>query len=264
MSEYHLGELARIFGVSCNTISRWMESGKMQHHVNERKQRYCTEEDLMQFMNPAGKLDYDAKDEYTRNEMTKILNCSEKTIRRLDEKGILHPKKKSNGRCYYTMQDIRDYESFLTKKPVENVPQIYTRKNIAKILSCSERTIIRLEQAGILNPEITPTGRHHYSMQDINDYISYLERNEKYSHKLSQIKEHVNNYFSDKNAQPDSNKNKHDIKKDIYTIRELTSKYRISDKTVYEWAKQGILIREKNGYRLNGDVEYDKTDKKNL
>ena len=248
-----------MFGVSCNTIGRWMESGKMQYHTNEKKQRYCTEEDLHQFLSPEGKLNYEQKDKYTRKEMMKFLNCSEKTIQRLDVKGILHPQKGTDGRYYYTVKDIRDYEIFLTKKLAPDVPQIYTRKEIAKMINCSERTIIRLEQRGVLKPKKTPTGRYQYTIQDIKDYMLYLSQNKKHSQKLLQIKK----YFSDKKISNEYVDNADSIKKEIYSVRELTSIYRISDKTVFEWAKQGILIREKDGYKLNGDVKNERTDEKN-
>ncbi len=108
-----ISQAAQILGVSIDTIRRWDKNGSLKSVRPDGKNRYFSVKELevLKFSQPL-----------TISEASEQLNISPSTLRRLEEKKILVPKRSDSGERVYdkeTLQKFLHSSYFLRQKEVE-------------------------------------------------------------------------------------------------------------------------------------------------
>jgi excisionase family DNA binding protein len=108
-----ISEAAEFLGVSIDTVRRWDKKGKIKAVRPNGKDRFFSFQELERVNFSKPKKISDA---------SKKLNLSQSTLRRLEEKGIIVPKRNNKGERVYDYESVRgflDSEYYFRKKFVE-------------------------------------------------------------------------------------------------------------------------------------------------
>ena len=109
-----IGKAAEILEVSIDTIRRWDKEGILHSSRPDGKTRHFSLKEVedLKFAKPI-----------TISELSKKLNISQSTLRRLEKKNLIQPTRNNNGERLYTNKSIEkflDSEYFLRQRVVEN------------------------------------------------------------------------------------------------------------------------------------------------
>src|SRR5258708_7099003 len=105
-----IGQASDMLGVSIDTLRRWEKAGKIRSVRPDGKNRFFSILDLEKFQ--LSKL-------LSITEAAERLNMSSATLRRIEERGIVHPSRDKNGArmyCEDDLQNILNSEHFLRQK----------------------------------------------------------------------------------------------------------------------------------------------------
>src|SRR5258706_157311 len=109
-----ISEAAEILGVSIDTIRRWDKEGTLHSERPNGKDRYFSVDELEKVK--LGK-------PLSISEVAERLHISQSTLRRIEKKGFIKPKRDTNGERVYTQNSLEEFLSssyFLRKKEVEH------------------------------------------------------------------------------------------------------------------------------------------------
>lgn len=100
----------------------------------------------------------------TVKQASSLLDVSPDTLRRLDKKGQVKPKRGVNGERLYSADDVSLLKQIL-KKPVGE--KAYGIKEAAAVLGVSAQSIRRWERQGKIKTSRTPGGQRFFTLKDI-------------------------------------------------------------------------------------------------
>lgn len=109
-----IGQAAEILKVSIDTIRRWDKEGKIHSTRPDGKNRYFSIKDLeaIKFSKPL-----------SISQAAEALGVSQTTLRRLDKKGLVNPKRNDSGERVYDKKSIDKFlksQYFLNQKQIED------------------------------------------------------------------------------------------------------------------------------------------------
>ncbi|MBI2338086.1 MerR family transcriptional regulator, partial [Candidatus Daviesbacteria bacterium] len=109
-----ISEAAKVLGVSIDTVRRWDKKGILHSERIDGKNRYFSISDLekIKFTQPLA-----------ISQVSKQLDISQSTLRRMEEKGLIKPSRNGNGERLYSRQALEKFlnsEYFLRQKKVES------------------------------------------------------------------------------------------------------------------------------------------------
>jgi DNA-binding transcriptional MerR regulator len=156
---YSLTESARILGCHRATLRQWERDGVLvpQHLLDGRA--FYTEADLSV---AKALLPNAPEGTYSMAEFANKIGRSVSSVKCLVRNGLIVPQRLSNGRVFFTEDDVRAAREL-------SFPQgAYTVDAFTKAIGCSRTTLRRWEELGQLVPQRLANGRAFYTEDDVS------------------------------------------------------------------------------------------------
>ena len=150
-----IGKAAKLLGVSVDTARRWDKTGKLHSVRTRTNKRYFKMSEIELITNSK---------QLSISEAAKVMGVSPTTLRRLERKGEIKPKRNTRGERIYTQSTIDDYNKQkeqskkTSKRSKDSLVQI---GEAALILGVSRDTIRRWDKKGKLQ-STRPDGSTRY------------------------------------------------------------------------------------------------------
>lgn len=129
-----IGEAAETLGVSIDTVRRWDKKGKLNSSRADNNARLFSLDEIRSLAN---------KKEYSISEAANKLNLSADTLRRLEDRGMINPKRNKRGHRIYTqkiLNDFRDTKYYINREGKKSISNGQDTVDIEVSLRGNKRT----------------------------------------------------------------------------------------------------------------------------
>ena len=130
-----ISEAAKVLGVSIDTVRRWDKSGVLHSERPDGKNRYFSLNELEK---------HKLSQPLPISEAARNLNISATTLRRLEARGLIKPKRNNAGERVYDEDLLKNFlnsDYFLRKKQINELNNSTTLENETEHLESREPTI---------------------------------------------------------------------------------------------------------------------------